>query len=281
MTLFYLIAPVLMSIILYDVIRSFNKKDGIYEKKDLLTNISIGIIGFILAGLIKKLLEFIFFIFLFELTLTTRQHLLGYETLGWSWWIWILAVFGDDFTYYWHHRWSHSIRLLWAAHVVHHSSKYFNFSTGLRNGWVVLLYKHFWWIWMPIIGFEPVMITSVLIFNSLYQFAMHIQYNGRYFLPDLIFISPQLHQVHHARDIQYIDKNYGGFLSIWDRFFGTFEKYDATPEFGITKDIHSNNPFYLHAHEFLAIARDVRQSKSFRETLLYIFGVPGWQPDKE
>lgn len=281
MNLYYLIAPALISIILIDIIRSFVKKDGIYEWKDLTTNIVIGVIGFILATLIKRALEFIFFIFLFKITLQFRQSWLGYESLGWHWWIWTLALLGDDFTYYWHHRWSHRIRILWAAHVVHHSSKFFNFSTGLRNGWAVLLYKHIWWIWMPVVGFEPVMITSVLIINSLYQFAMHVQYNGRFFLPDLLFITPQLHQVHHARDAQYIDKNYGGVLILWDRLFGTFQRYDTPPEFGITKDIHSNNPFYLHAYEFIVLAKDIRASKNFREVFLHIFGAPGWQPERE
>ncbi len=272
----YYVAPVFIAIILLDILRSRLQNKSMYDWKDLMTNIAIGVIGFGIANLIKRLLEFIFFIFIFDWSLPIRKQWLGYESLGWHWGIWILAYIGDDFTYYWHHRWSHRIRILWAAHVVHHSSSFFNFSTGLRNGWVVLLYKHFWWIWMPLAGFEPLMVTTVLIINALYQFAMHVQYNGRFIFPETLFISPALHQVHHARNASYIDKNYGGTFSVWDRLFGTFQAYDIQPEFGITKKVKSHNPFYLHIHEFLDLARDVRQAGSLREALKYIFGTPGW-----
>jgi sterol desaturase/sphingolipid hydroxylase (fatty acid hydroxylase superfamily) len=51
------------------------------------------------------------------------------------WWSWVLLLFAEDFCYYWFHRLHHEVRTLWAAHVNHHSSTRYNFSTALRQSW--------------------------------------------------------------------------------------------------------------------------------------------------
>lgn len=282
MSPFILIVPAFAIIVFSEFALSRKRKDGTYDGKDLIANFFIGIGGLILGVVSKKALEIGLFFFVFQLFTPLRLEWLGYESLGWAWWVWILAILGDDFTFYWHHRWSHKIRILWAAHVVHHSSRYFNFSIGLRNGWAVMLYKHFWWLWMPALGFEPGMITLALIFNALYQFLQHTQHVRSYGLPASIFVTPGLHEIHHASNIRYLDKNYGGILIIWDRIFGTYQRYEPEVEkveFGVLNDPASNNPFFLHVHEFLRIFRDLRRSKTLKEVFFQLFGQPGWSSD--
>ncbi len=261
---------------------SSKKHQEVYDWKDLRANVAIGIGGALFSSLLKRTIEFGLFLAVFEWGAPVRQEILGYYSLGWGWWVWILAIIGDDFTFYWHHRWSHEIRILWAAHVVHHSSTFFNFSTGLRNGWAVLLYKHFWWLWMPALGFEPAMVITALFINSIYQFTLHTRNIRRFWLPGTVFVTPWFHEVHHASNVQYLDKNYAGIFILWDRIFGTFQKQEPSwgkPVYGVLDDPHSVNPVYLHLHEFVKIARDVKRAVHWKEALKYVFGRPGWSAD--
>lgn len=196
--------------------------------------------------------------------------------------MWIFSILADDFSFYWHHRLSHSIRLLWAAHVPHHSARSFNLSIGIRNGWFVTLYKPVFWIWMSIVGFEPVMIVASMVLNGIYQFFLHTQ-----LVPSLgwfgkAFNTPYAHQVHHSSNVEYLDKNHGGILILWDKLFGTYQSIipEADPKFGILKDPNTYNPILLNTHEFSSIWKDVRKASSWTDKFKYIFFPPGWSHDK-
>jgi sterol desaturase/sphingolipid hydroxylase (fatty acid hydroxylase superfamily) len=158
--------------------------------------------------------------------------------LGWHWWVWILILFADDFTFYWHHRLSHEIRVLWAAHVNHHSSTTMNLATALRQSWAEQLYKYFWWLWLPVVGFPPLMILMMMSISLIYQYWVHtelIRKMPKWF--EFLFNTPSHHRVHHASNVRYLDQNHAGILIIWDRLFGTFaeERDDEKPVYGITK----------------------------------------------
>jgi hypothetical protein len=97
-----------------------------------------------------------------------------------------------------------------------------------------------------------------------------------------VFNTPYIHQVHHSRNIEYLDKNHGGMLIIWDKLFGTYQDIITTidPKYGILKDPDSYNPILLNTHEFSDIWRDVRKVSSWKDKLKYIFYPPGWSHDK-
>ena len=76
--------------------------------------------------------------------------------------------------------------------------------------------------------------------------------------------TPSHHRVHHGANKQYLDKNYGGILIVWDKLFGTFEPEVRRIKYGLTKNIHTFNPIKVGYHEFVDIARDVRRSGSVR-----------------
>jgi sterol desaturase/sphingolipid hydroxylase (fatty acid hydroxylase superfamily) len=210
-----------------------------------------------------------------------RAALFGYESLGWAWYTWIICQFLDDHNYYWYHRLSHTVRVLWAAHIVHHSSENFNLGSGIRNGWFTLFYKPIFWLWMPIIGFEPIMIATCLGIQAIYQFHLHTKS-----VPFMGFIekfmnTPTQHQVHHSCNLEYLDKNHGGFLNIFDRFYGSFLHLDNTiePKFGVIHPPESYNPLIIVSHEYNNIWKDVKTAKNFKEAFMYIFGPPGWSAD--
>jgi hypothetical protein len=90
-----------------------------------------------------------------------------------------------------------------------------------------------------------------------------------------------MHQVHHARNIEYLDKNHGGFLNIFDKIFGTWKELDdgIDVEYGVIHSPNSYNPVVILTHEFKDIWMDVKKAKRFRDKFMYIFGPPGWSPD--
>jgi sterol desaturase/sphingolipid hydroxylase (fatty acid hydroxylase superfamily) len=244
----------------------------LYNFKDSVASIGMGI-GSLVVDLAMKTLAFTLYIFLFQFRLFD---------IGWHWWSWLLVLFADDFTFYWHHRLSHEIRILWAAHVNHHSSQMFNLSTALRQSWAEQLYKFFWWMWLPLAGFDPLMIMMMMSISLIYQYWVHtelIRKLPRWF--EFIFNTPSHHRVHHASNFRYLDQNHAGILIIWDRMFGTFAEEDENekPVYGITKNIHTYNLFKIAGHEFADIWKDVSRASSLSHKLKYMFMSPGWSHD--
>jgi sterol desaturase/sphingolipid hydroxylase (fatty acid hydroxylase superfamily) len=193
-------------------------------------------------------------------------------------WTWVLLFFADDFSYYWYHRAGHRIRLLWASHVVHHSSEHYNLSTALRQTWTPMGGIVFW-AWMPLAGFAPWMIFLAMSWNLLYQFWIHterITKLPRWF--EFVFNTPSHHRVHHGSQEQYLDKNYGGILIIWDRTLGTYEPEHERVRYGLTTNLETHNPVHVAFHEYGAIARDLRRTGALRDSMGYVFGPPGWSP---
>jgi sterol desaturase/sphingolipid hydroxylase (fatty acid hydroxylase superfamily) len=186
-----------------------------------------------------------------------------------------------DFLYYWEHRWMHEVRLLWAHHVTHHSSERYNLSTALRQPWSPFLV---WWVFWPmsLLGYDSATIRRAGQINLLYQYWIHTETIDR--LPpaaEAVLNTASHHRVHHGANPQYLDKNYGGILIVWDKLFGTFEPEVRRIKYGLTKNIHTFNPLRIGYHEFVDIARDVRRADGWRDRLGHVFGRPGWTPTRQ
>ena len=272
--------PVFLILILVEIVISVRENESVYQAKDLLTSVYLSI-GASLITTFTKIAMLALFIYLHESLSALRQQWLGYSSLPWTGWIWALAMLGDDFNFYWYHRFSHTIRVLWAAHVVHHSSGYFNLGSGIRNGWTTTFYKPLLWIWMPIVGFPPVMVATAMAINSIYQFFLHTKKVPPLGWLEEVFNTPQLHQVHHSCNRQYLDKNYGGILIIWDKLFGTFERCEtvSTLQFGLPDGPASSNPFKVVCSEYIKIWRDVKKVSSRKQKVKYVLYPPGWSHD--
>jgi len=242
-----------------------------YERRDTLASLSMGLLNVGISGATKLLS-----IPLFVLVYQHRIADLGQPSL---WWSWMLLFFLEDHSYYWFHRTHHEVRLLWAAHVNHHSSTYYNFSTALRQPLLTPLTGPIFWLPLPLVGFPPWMVLTAQAWSLIYQFWLHTESVGKLGPLELVLNTPSHHRVHHGKNVRYLDKNHGGILIIWDRLFGTFEAEGEKVVYGLTKDIRTFNPLRIGFHEVAAIARDVAAAPSLRAKLGYAFAPPGWSHD--
>lgn len=254
---------------------NYKERSDNYQLKDSAASISMGL-GSVFIDIITKSTAFALFKIIYV------NYGLFNDALSWTILGWALLFFLDDFTFYWHHRLSHEIRLLWAAHVNHHSSTHYNLSTALRQSWAELFYKYIWYLWLPLLGFPPLMILTQISISLIYQFWVHTKRIKRFpSFFEFLFNTPSHHRVHHAKNIIYLDKNYAGILIIWDRLFGTFMKEDDKEPvvYGITVDIDTYNPLKIASHEFINLGKDVYKAPKFSDKLKYLFLPPGWSHD--
>jgi sterol desaturase/sphingolipid hydroxylase (fatty acid hydroxylase superfamily) len=194
-------------------------------------------------------------------------------------WTWVALFVVDDFAYYWYHRYHHTIRVFWASHVVHHSSQRYNLSTALRQPWTPFTSLPFW-LPLAFLGFAPWMILLQQSISLIYQFFIHTERIDKLWGPiEFVLNAPSHHRVHHGSNKQYLDKNYGGTLIVWDRLFGTFEPEAERVTYGLTKNINTFNPVRVAFGEFVAIWRDVMSARNWREACGFLFRGPGWRPD--
>ena len=269
--LIVLAIPGFVALMVLEALADAVMRRDLYEFKDSAASITMGF-GSVAVGLITKALQLGIF------TLVYRFRLFH---LGYQWWVWILLFFGDELSYYWFHRTSHECRLFWASHVVHHSSQRYNLSTALRQSWTGTLTGWIFWLWLPLVGFHPVMVLTMQAISLLYQFWIHTELVRSMGPLELVLNTPSHHRVHHGANPRYIDRNHAGTLILWDRLFGTFEPEDAAdrPRFGLTRNIHTYNPVRIALHEWADIVRDVHRAPGWRNKLRYVFGRPGWRHD--
>jgi sterol desaturase/sphingolipid hydroxylase (fatty acid hydroxylase superfamily) len=195
-----------------------------------------------------------------------------------AWWTWALLIPAVDLLWYGYHRISHRVRVVWAAHQAHHSSEYFNYSTALRQKWN-LWFENLMWLPLPLLGMPPALVFTGFSVNLIYQFWVHtekIEKLPRWF--EFVFNTPSHHRVHHGSDPEYLDRNYGGILIVWDRLFGTFAAERHRPTYGLTTPVGTYNLLRLQFGEYAAIVRDLRSARGWRARAGYLFGPPGWRP---
>ena len=166
------------------------------------------------------------------------------------------------------------MRLLWAAHVSHHSSERYNLSTALRQTLLTTITSPIFWMPLALVGFSPWMILIAQSWSQLYQFGLHTEAVTKLGPLEWVLNTPSHHRVHHGKQPRYIDKNHGGIFIIWDRLFGTFEPEGERVQYGLTRDIRTNNVWTILFHELSDIARDARAATTTRAKLAAVFGRP-------
>lgn len=240
-----------------------------YERRDTAASLSMGLLNVIVAG-VAKFASIPLFALLYEHRIASP---------GTAWWSWLVLLFAEDVCYYWFHRCHHEVRLLWAAHVNHHSSERYNLSTALRQTLLTPLTGPLFWAPLAIFGYPPWMILTAQAWSLLYQFWLHTEAIDRLGPLEWVMNTPSHHRVHHGKNVQYLDRNHGGIFIVWDRLFGTFEPEGERVVYGLTKDIHTFNLVQIGFHEIVAIVVDVRRAPSLRAKLGYLFAPPGWSHD--
>ncbi|MEQ8206977.1 MAG: sterol desaturase family protein [Woeseia sp.] len=195
--------------------------------------------------------------------------------------LWLLALLAFDFCYYWFHRCSHEVSILWASHAVHHQSEDYNLSTALRQTSTGFLFGWLFYLPLFVIGIPLEVVLTVNAIDLIYQFWVHTQHIGKLGWLDRVFITPSNHRVHHAQNEVYIDRNYGGILILWDRLFGSYQKeLDSEPViFGVRKPLASWNPFYANWQVYEYLWFDAARTKRWRDKLGVWFRRTGWRPE--
>ncbi len=186
------------------------------------------------------------------------------------------ALVGWDFLYYWNHRFMHTSRYMWAVHEVHHSSERYNLSTALRQPVADALGTSIPYGLMCLFGIPPSAVATARGVNLIYQFWIHTEGIDRIGRAEAALNSPSHHRVHHGTNRQYLDRNHGGILIIWDRMFGTFEPEDQPVVYGLTTNIGTFNPGRIATHEYVDMAREIASSTGWTERLSYVLRGPGW-----
>ena len=196
-----------------------------------------------------------------------------------AWWHWVAAFIAYDFCYYWKHRCGHEWRIMWASHSAHHQSEEYNLSTALRQTSTDYIGFVFY-LPMYLAGTPAYVMISVGTLNLVYQFWVHTQHVDRMGMLDYLLVTPSNHRVHHAKNPRYIDKNYGGFLIVWDRLFGTFcdEQRDEKPIYGITHGLRSWNPIWANAVVWWDTLMLAVKAPRWRDKISVWFKGPGWFP---
>jgi len=241
-----------------------------YRVNDSITSLSTGVLSQ-LSKVVALLVPFTIYISVFD-NFAVYQVKASPVT-------WVLTFVVYDFFYYWAHRYAHEISILWAAHVLHHSSEEYNLTTALRQtstGWLSFVF----FIPMALAGFPPAMMITVGALNLIYQYWVHTRHIGDLGWYELIFVTPSNHRVHHAQNKVYIDRNYGGVFILWDRLFGTFQQElnDQPVIFGIRGALKSWNPLWANLQFYNQLFQDCLHTKSWWYKITLWFRRTGWRP---
>lgn len=193
---------------------------------------------------------------------------------------WAIAFVAVDFTSYWYHRASHKVNLLWAAHITHHSSAYYNFSNGFRTSPFQGLFRIVFWLWMPLLGLEPIVLVLCFQISGLHDFLVHTSYFKNLGWLEKIIVTPSLHRVHHGKNDIYIDRNFASFFIIWDKLFGTYQSEAEKVEYGVKSDFIENNPINTIFSHFNFLIKTTRETPGVINKLKLWFKPPGWNPQE-
>ena len=259
--------PIYIIIIGVEILLSHLQHRKAYTVKDTFTNLYLMLFnsGIDLAFMVVYLAILQYF---FAHAFLQWQHPVVY---------WLVLLLAEDFMYYWLHRFDHEVRFFWAIHITHHSSEKFNFTVGFRSSVFQPLYRFIYFIPLALAGFKPVDIAFIYSATQIWGIFVHTEMIKKMGWLEYIFVTPSHHRVHHGQNDQYIDRNMGMFLIIWDKMFGTFEPEGEKVKYGVTKPPLSNAPGETVFHEFRNMIRDVRQAPDFKSKCMYVFGRPGWR----
>lgn len=264
-------APIILVMIAIEVCIDLYKSAGLYQGRDTLASMGL-LAGNILGGTLIKGGALVLSLAVYQYRLFDLSSSLP------LWAQWALTFILIDFVFYFYHRLSHRVRFLWAIHMNHHSSEQMNFVVAFRQAWFGPVSKIPFFIVLPLIGLDPTITIVAGVISTLWGVIGHTQIIKSMGSLEWILNTPSHHRVHHGSNPEYIDKNYGNLLIIWDRLFGTFAKEQAAVVFGLVSNVNTFNPVTITFMAWRSLFYDMRNASSAREALSYFVGPPEWKP---
>lgn len=260
-------APIVLAMIFAEVLISNWQNKTYYKQEDSLCTVGL-LTGNIAIAFAVKGFALALHFYLYEFRLFDLSAIIP------LWGMWLLTFVLIDFVFYIYHRMSHRMRFLWAIHMSHHSSEEMNFAVSFRQAWFGPISKIPFFISLPLIGLDPTIIAVAGVMSTLWGIVGHTQIVGKLGPLEWVFNTPSHHRVHHGSNKQYIDKNYGNLLIIWDRMFGTFEPEREQVQFGLVNNVNTYNPVKITFMAWSSIWQDMKQSNSMNQILRAFFGPP-------
>ena len=162
--------PVFATCIALEYYFSVKREKKVFQFEETVSNMNVGIAERI-CDLFTTGLFFYYFDYLYKhcALFDFSAHIIS----------WVILFLLTDFLYYWYHRFGHRVNILWAAHVVHHQSEDYNYSTAVRVTIFQAVFRCLFWSFLPILGFPAQMITTILLFHGAYPFFTHTQLIGK------------------------------------------------------------------------------------------------------
>jgi sterol desaturase/sphingolipid hydroxylase (fatty acid hydroxylase superfamily) len=236
-----------------------------FNFNETVANLNVGIVER-MTDLFTTSLFYLLFDFLY------KNFAIFHFQVGWLSWIGLFLA--TDLMWYWYHRFGHTMNIFWSVHVVHHQSEDFNYTVSARITIFQAMARCIFWSVLPIAGFPPGMISLFLIIHGMYPFFIHTKLIRDLGWLEYLLVTPSHHRVHHATNPQYLDKNYGDILIIWDKMFGTFTKENEEPVYGLTKPLKSYSFLWQHFHYMLEMFISFKTSPTFKGKFNILFGKP-------
>jgi alkylglycerol monooxygenase len=242
------------------------RKAGYYRSNDAINSLSLGVLSTASKLVVVDIAGRVYAWIQEDLAIT-QWPLEGWASLA-------VAFVAYDFCYYWFHRISHERRIFWAAHVAHHQSEEYNLTTALRQTSTGFLLGWLFYVPCFMLGMPAEVFVTVASANLIYQFWVHTRFVRTLGPLEYVLVTPMNHRVHHARNPEYIDKNYGGFFILWDRLFGTYKAQDPRLpiDYGITRGLNSWNPLWANLHVYVDMLRDTISTPRLRDKLKIWYG---------
>lgn len=244
---------IMISLVVIEVILRFAKQRQSFDRDDMLVNIWSGAINSIVSSALRLIFAAWYF-WLYKFSFIAFTH---------TWMAILTAYLAYEFMYYWLHRFAHEHQVLWTLHIVHHSSREYNFTISWRSSVLIIPVQLMYYSPIALLGIELWQFMAVYYVCHLYSFAMHTTLLKGFGILEYVFLSPRLHAAHHAFNEQYIDRNYGLSLILYDRLFHTFAPYSEKPEMGL-KSGKTNNKYFTV------------QFGELNSTMKALIRLPGW-----
>lgn len=260
-------APIVLIMIFAEVLISNWQNKTYYKQEDSLCTAGL-LAGNILIAFAVKGFALALHFYLYQFRLLDLSAVIP------LWAMWLLTFVLIDLVFYIYHRMSHRMRFLWAIHMSHHSSEEMNFAVSFRQAWFGPISKIPFFVSLPLIGLDPTIIAVAGVISTLWGIVGHTQIVNKLGPLEWVFNTPSHHRVHHGSNKQYIDKNYGNLLIIWDRMFGTFEPEREQVQYGLVNNVNTFNPVKITFMAWTSIWQDINQSNTAGQTLRAFFGPP-------
>ena len=270
----YIAIPSFIILIFAEIIISKIRGIKVNEHSDMISSLSSGI-----SNTLKDALRF-------SVVLISYRYLVDnfsvYHLELPLWTAILIAFLVQDFSGYWMHRLQHRVNIFWNSHIIHHSSEEFNLSCALRQS-ISETFKFSALLMLPaaLLGIPATIFAILGPVHLFMQFWYHTRLIDKMGFLEYIIVTPSHHRVHHAINAEYLDKNYGQILIVWDKLFNTFqlELVDVKPIYGTLRPVKTWNPIIINFKHVWQITKDAWYTESIIDAFKIWFMPTGWRPE--